>query len=150
MRLRITANIIIDEGIRMGSESSAKLSTNCWCWRTFFVVFSKDWSDGRVRYHKLVIDFNQILKQRLVPRKSTAEDHRCFISMITPEDFPLRHKRYTHYVACLCIQPFHIQTESVADPGGRVRGLRTALPSYQTWRLFETEILTSTGSYISF
>ena len=30
-RLRITANIITDEGIQMGSESSAKLSTNCWC-----------------------------------------------------------------------------------------------------------------------
>ena len=29
-RLRITANVITDEGIRIGSERSAELSTNCW------------------------------------------------------------------------------------------------------------------------
>ena len=34
-----TANVITDErGIRMISESSAKLSTNCWCWRIFFFL----------------------------------------------------------------------------------------------------------------
>ena len=81
----------------------------------------------------LVIDFNQILKQRLVPRKSTAEDYRLgFISVMTPEDFPLRHKSYTHYVACLRIEPFHIQTESVADPGRGFVGSVSLLPSYQT------------------
>lgn len=31
MRPQITANEITDEGILMGSESCAKLSTNCWC-----------------------------------------------------------------------------------------------------------------------
>jgi len=31
MRLRITANFITDEEILMGSESSAKLSSSCWC-----------------------------------------------------------------------------------------------------------------------
>ena len=30
-RLPMTANVITDEGIQMGSESSAKLSTSCWC-----------------------------------------------------------------------------------------------------------------------
>ena len=29
MRPQITANVITDEGVWMGSESSAKLSTNC-------------------------------------------------------------------------------------------------------------------------
>ena len=37
-RLRITANFITDEEILMGSESSAKLSWSCWCWRLFFVI----------------------------------------------------------------------------------------------------------------
>ena len=37
-RLRITAYAITDEGIRMDSESSAKLSTNCWSGRIFFSV----------------------------------------------------------------------------------------------------------------
>ena len=38
-RLWITANVCItDDRIRMGSESSAKLSTTCWHWRTFFVI----------------------------------------------------------------------------------------------------------------
>ena len=37
-RLQITANLISDEGIRMDSESPAKLSTNCWCWRVFFII----------------------------------------------------------------------------------------------------------------
>ena len=37
-RLRITAYAITDEGIRMDSESSAKLSTNCWCGRICFSV----------------------------------------------------------------------------------------------------------------
>ena len=35
-RLRITAYAITDEGIRMNSETFAKLSTNCWCGRIFF------------------------------------------------------------------------------------------------------------------
>ena len=37
-RLRITAYAITDGGIRMDSESSAKLSTNCWSGRIFFSV----------------------------------------------------------------------------------------------------------------
>ena len=37
-RLRITANVNTDEGIRMGSKSFAKLSTNCWCWGIFFAI----------------------------------------------------------------------------------------------------------------
>ena len=37
-RLRITANVTTDEGIRMGSKSFAKLSTNCWCWGIFFAI----------------------------------------------------------------------------------------------------------------
>ena len=37
-RLRITAYAITDGGIRMDSESSAKLSTNCWCGRIFYSV----------------------------------------------------------------------------------------------------------------
>ena len=35
---------------------------------------------------------------------------------------------------------------AVADPGGG----SAPPPSYQTWCLFETEILTSTGLYITF
>ena len=35
-RLRITANIITNEGMWMGSESCAKFSTNCWCWKIWW------------------------------------------------------------------------------------------------------------------
>ena len=35
-RLRITVYAMTVEGIRMDSESSAKLSTNCWCGGLFF------------------------------------------------------------------------------------------------------------------
>ena len=35
-RLRIKENVITDEGIRLGSENSVKLSANCWYWRKFF------------------------------------------------------------------------------------------------------------------
>ena len=38
MFIKITAYAITDEGIRMDSESSAKLSTNCWSGRIFFSV----------------------------------------------------------------------------------------------------------------
>ena len=37
-KLRIAANVTTDDGIRMGSESFAKLSTNCWCWGIFFAI----------------------------------------------------------------------------------------------------------------
>ena len=35
-RLRITANIITGKGMWMGSESCAKFSTNCWCWKIWW------------------------------------------------------------------------------------------------------------------
>ena len=37
---KIFFNNNTDEGIRMDSESSVKLSTNCWCWRIFFIMYS--------------------------------------------------------------------------------------------------------------
>ena len=40
-RLRITAYAITDGGIRMDSESSAKLSTNCWSGRIFFFCYKQ-------------------------------------------------------------------------------------------------------------
>ena len=39
-------------------------------------------------------------------------------------------------------------TNTVADPGGGSRGGPES--PYQIWRLFDSEILKSTGSYISF
>ena len=37
--LWITANVINDEGIRMGPERSAKFLINCCCWGIFFIFF---------------------------------------------------------------------------------------------------------------
>lgn len=39
-----------------------------------------------------------------------------------------------------------VPADTVADPGG-IRGIQTP---YQTWRLLDTGIVTSTGSYITF
>ena len=35
-RLQITANVITDEGMWLGSERCAKFSTNCWCWKIWW------------------------------------------------------------------------------------------------------------------
>ena len=43
--LWITANVINDEGIRMGPERSAKFLINCCCWRKFFIFFF--WKNNR-------------------------------------------------------------------------------------------------------
>ena len=44
-RLRITANVITNEGNRIGSNTySDKLSTNCWCLRIFFYKDLSVWT----------------------------------------------------------------------------------------------------------
>ena len=42
------------------------------------------------------------------------------------------------------------RTKSEFSSGESMRRVRGSRPPYQTWRLFETEILTSTGFYITF